>query len=314
MKRFGLVMGLVLLFIISMFIGTHDLTLSGLLEGDSTQWFLLRKTRLPRNIALVLAGGMISISGKTMQHLMQNKFVSPSTMGMMDSAKLGILFVMIFMPNHSVLARSFIAFLFAYLGVLLFLRLSKVLPKGDQMILPLTGIMFGNILGAVASFFAYQFQLVQNMSSWLQGNFATVMEGSYELIYVTIPIFILLYVFAYQITIAGLGETAATSLGINYQFLQRIIFGLVALGSSSVLLMVGTIPFLGVVVPNVVSFIYGDNLKNSLFPTVLFGSSFLLFCDILSRVLIAPYEIPISVVAGVIGGILFLYFLIRRRT
>ncbi|UJF16012.1 iron chelate uptake ABC transporter family permease subunit [Jeotgalibaca sp. MA1X17-3] len=314
MKRIGLVMVLLLLFFVSMFIGTHELTFSGLLEGDSTQWFLLRKTRLPRNIALVLAGGMLSISGKTMQHLMQNKFVSPSTMGMMDSAKLGILFVMIFMPNHSILVRSFIAFVFAYVGVILFLRLSKVLPKGDQMILPLTGIMFGNILGAVASFFAYQFQLVQNMSSWLQGNFATVMEGSYELLYVTIPVFILLYVFAYQITIAGLGETTATSLGINYQLLQRMIFCLVALGSSSVLLMVGTIPFLGVVVPNIVSLIYGDHLKNSLLPTVIFGSSFLLFCDILSRVLIAPYEIPISVVAGVIGGILFLYFLIRRRT
>ena len=248
-----------------------------------------------------------------MQHLMQNKFVSEGTIGMMDSARLGILIVMIFLPNSSILTRSFAAFVFAYVGVLLFLSLSKVLPKGDPMILPLTGVMFGNIIGAIATFLAYQFQVVQNISSWLQGNFATVMEGSYELIYVTIPVFILLYFLGYQITIAGLGSELSTNLGLNHQRLQWIVFALVALGSSSVLLMVGAIPFLGVVVPNLVSLFYGDHFKNTMGLTAIFGAIFLLVCDIIARVLIAPYEIPVSVVVGVIGGALFLFLLMRRR-
>ncbi|MFZ2670883.1 MAG: iron chelate uptake ABC transporter family permease subunit, partial [Enterococcus aquimarinus] len=104
-----------------------------------------------------------------------------------------------------------------------------------------------------------------------------------------------------------------TNLGLNHQRLQWIVFALVALGSSSVLLMVGAIPFLGVVVPNLVSLFYGDHFKNTMGLTAIFGAIFLLVCDIIARVLIAPYEIPVSVVVGVIGGALFLFLLMRRR-
>lgn len=313
MKKSYLFLLLLILTILSLFVGVHGVSITGLLEGDEIERMLFIKTRFPRTISLILAGGMLSVGGKIMQHLMQNKFVSEGTIGMMDSARLGILIVMIFLPNSSILTRSFAAFVFAYVGVLLFLSLSKVLPKGDPMILPLTGVMFGNIIGAIATFLAYQFQVVQNVSSWLQGNFATVMEGSYELIYVTIPVFILLYFLGYQITIAGLGSELSTNLGLNHQRLQWIVFALVALGSSSVLLMVGAIPFLGVVVPNLVSLFYGDHFKNTMGLTAIFGAIFLLVCDIIARVLIAPYEIPVSVVVGVIGGALFLFLLMRRK-
>ena len=313
MKKSYLFLLLLILTILSLFVGVHGVSITGLLEGDEIERMLFIKTRFPRTISLILAGGMLSVGGKIMQHLMQNKFVSEGTIGMMDSARLGILIVMIFLPNSSILTRSFAAFVFAYVGVLLFLSLSKVLPKGDPMILPLTGVMFGNIIGAIATFLAYQFQVVQNISSWLQGNFATVMEGSYELIYVTIPVFILLYFLGYQITIAGLGSELSTNLGLNHQRLQWIVFALVALGSSSVLLMVGAIPFLGVVVPNLVSLFYGDHFKNTMGLTAIFGAIFLLVCDIIARVLITPYEIPVSVVVGVIGGALFLFLLMRRK-
>lgn len=313
MKKSYLFLLLLILTIISLFVGVHGVSITGLLEGDEIERMLFIKTRFPRTISLILAGGMLSVGGKIMQHLMQNKFVSEGTIGMMDSARLGILIVMIFLPNSSVLTRSLAAFVFAYVGVLIFLSLSKVLPKGDPMILPLTGVMFGNIIGAIATFLAYQFQVVQNVSSWLQGNFATVMEGSYELIYVTIPVFILLYFLGYQITIAGLGSELSINLGLNHQRLQWIVFALVALGSSSVLLMVGAIPFLGVVVPNLVSLFYGDHFKNTMGLTAIFGAIFLLVCDIIARVLIAPYEIPVSVVVGVIGGALFLFLLMRRK-
>ncbi|MHC5267838.1 ABC transporter permease [Enterococcus sp. LJL98] len=313
MKKRYLFLLLLVLTGISLFVGVHGVSILGLIHGDDMQRMLFLKTRIPRTVSLILAGGMLSVGGKIMQHLMQNKFVSEGTIGMMDSARLGILFVMIFLPNSSILTRSVGAFLFAYVGVLLFLSLSKILPKGDPMILPLTGVMFGNIIGAIATFLAYQFQLVQNVTSWLQGNFSTVMEGSYELIYLTIPVFILLYILGYQITIAGLGSELATNLGLNHQRLQWIVFALVALGSSSVLIMVGNIPFLGVVVPNLVSLFYGDHLKDTLGVTAIFGGIFLLFCDILARILIAPYEIPVSVVVGILGGALFLFLLLRRR-
>lgn len=312
MKKISIIV-LFLLIIGSIFVGLHDVTLSGILSGDPLAWLLLSQTRLPRTISLVLAGGTLGVCGMIMQHMMQNRFVSANTIGMMDSARLGILLVMLFLPDSSILLRSGVAFLFAYAGVLLFLHLSRWLPKKDPMILPLTGVMFGNIVGSLASFFAYQFQLVQNVSSWLQGNFSTIMQGSYELLYITVPVFFLLYYLAYQITIAGLGETMAKNLGVEYGRLQLVVFALVALASSSVLIMVGNLPFLGVVVPNLVSLFYGDHLKDTLGMTAIIGSIFLLICDIIARLVIAPYELPVSVVVGVLGGACFLFLLIRRN-
>jgi len=229
LKKIGLLLILILLVGCSLLVGTHELSLSGLQQGDPNHWLVLVKVRLPRTISLIIAGGIISLCGKIMQHMMQNKFVASESIGLSDSARLGILLVMLFLPNASNLIRTTAAFVFAYAGVLFFLFLSQFLPKKDPMMLPLTGVMFGNIIGAISSFLAYRFQLVQNVSSWLQGNFATIMAGQYELLYLTIPVFGLLYLLAYEITIAGLGESAAKSLGINYLFLRFAVFTLSSL-------------------------------------------------------------------------------------
>lgn len=314
MKKIGLFVLLLLLIVSSIFVGVKDISLTQLFQWDSQQQLVLVTTRVPRTISLVIAGSTISISGLIMQHLTQNKFVSPSTAGTMDSARLGILVVMIFFPSAPLLFRSFVAFLFAFGGTLVFIYLTRFLPAKNQVMIPLIGVMFGNIIGSIATFFAYQFQLVQNMSSWLQGNFSTVMKGNYELLYLTIPLLIVTYLFAYRFTVVGMGEDLATNLGLNYQQIQLFGLGIVALSSAVVLIMVGNIPFLGVIVPNLVSMRYGDHMKHTLAITAVGGSIFLLACDILARVVIAPYEVPVSVVVGVLGSFIFIALLMRRKT
>lgn len=304
----------VILAVISVFVGAGNLDLSGLSAGDPQHWLLLYETRLPRTISLILAGGMLSVCGLVLQKIMQNPFVSTNAIGMVDASRLGILLVMLFLPNASLALRSIVAFVFSYLGVLLFLVLSRLLPKGDVFILPLTGMMFGNVVGAVASFFGYQFRLVQNMSSWLQGNFATVMKADHQLIYLTIPVFVLLFFLLHKIMVLSLGEELAQNFGLNVKRLQFLLLALVALGSTAVLIMVGSVPFLGIVVPNLVALKFGDHLKNTLFMTGVVGSGLLLLCDIIARLVIRPYEVPVSVVMGILGGLLFLVLLMRRRT
>lgn len=313
LRKRGIFFTLFLLSALSLFIGVKDLMLQALLQGDAQQWLILLTTRLPRTISLILAGATMSICGLIMQHLTQNKFVSPTTAGTMDSARLGILLVMLFLPNASTTVRTFSAFVFAFLGTMVFLGLSRLLPTKDPIFLPLLGVMFGNIVGSVATFFAYQFQLIQNMSSWLQGNFSLVTKGSYELLYLTIPLFFIIYFFAYFFTIVGLGEDVAISLGIHYQLTQLAGIGLVAAASGLVLIMVGSVPFLGVIVPNIVSLIYGDHVKQNLWITALSGSLFLMTCDILSRIVIAPYEVPVSLTVGILGSLIFIYLLVRRK-
>lgn len=243
---------------------------------------------------------------------MQNKFVSPNTAGTMDSAKLGIVFVMIFLPNAPLLMRTSVAFGFAFLGTCLFLLLSRYLPSQNTILIPLVGIMFGNIVGSIATFFAYQHQLLQNMASWLQGNFSIVMRGNYELLYLSIPLFIVIYLFAYQFTIMAAGQEMATNLGISYQKMRLFGIGIIALSSSIVLVSVGNIPFLGIIVPNLVSLKFGDQMKNNLPLTAYFGASFLLICDMIGRLVIAPYEISVSLVVGVLGSVCFIALLLKE--
>ena len=313
MRKIGILLVLFLLSALSIFIGVKDLVLQALFQGDSQQWLILATTRVPRTVSLILAGATMSICGLIMQQLTQNKFVSPTTAGTMDSARLGILLVMLFLPNASTTVRTLAAFIFAFLGTMVFLGLSRLLPTKEPIFLPLLGVMFGNIVGSVATFFAYQFQLIQNMSSWLQGNFSLVAKGSYELLYLTIPLFLVIYLFAYYFTIVGLGEDVAITLGVNYRLIQTLGIGLVAAASGLVLIMVGTVPFLGVIVPNIVSLIYGDHVKQNLWITAVSGSLFLMVCDILSRIVISPYEIPVSLTVGILGSLIFIYLLVGRK-
>lgn len=313
MRHKWLIVLFVLLSLGSLFIGVSNVQLAELMhfEGQSTQLFLA--TRFPRTICLILVGATSSTCGLIMQHLTQNRFVSPTTAGTMDSARLGILVVMLFLPNAPLLMRSAVAFLFAFAGTLVFLSFSRLFPQKNQLMLPLIGVMLGNIIGSVATFFAYQYQLVQNMSSWLQGNFATIMRGNYELLYVTVPLLVVIYLFAYQFTIVGLGESFAMNLGMDYRKMQLLGIGLVSLASAIVLIMVGMVPFLGVIIPNITAKIYGDQVHKNLGVNALMGSVFLLFCDIIARIVIYPYEIPVSVIVGILGSIIFLYLLLRGK-
>lgn len=313
MKKVAWAVLLLLLIGASLFVGAKPISLSQLIQGNASQQLVLVATRIPRTVSLIIAGSTISICGLIMQHLTQNKFVSPGTAGTTDSARLGIVIVMLFFPNAPLIFRSLVAFLFALGGTILFIFLIRFLPAKNQLMVPLVGVMFGNIVGSIATFFAYQFNLVQNMTSWLQGNFSTVMKGDYELIYLTVPLLFITYVFAYRFTIAGMGEDLATNLGLNYQLTQLLGLAIVALASALVLIMVGNIPFLGVIIPNLVAMRYGDYLKNTLAATALTGSAFLLICDLIARIVIAPYEVPVSVIVGIIGSFIFLGLLLRKE-
>lgn len=310
-KKGSLFFILILLAVSSLFIGVQSISLRDIFNLTDTQRLVLWSTRVPRTVSLIIAGATSSVCGLIMQHLTQNKFVSPTTAGTMDSARLGILVAMVFFPNGSNLSRSFVAFIFAFIGTLVFIQLVQRLPQKNQVMVPLVGLMFGNIVGSVVTFFAYQLQLIQNMSSWLQGNFATITRGGYELVYLTVPLLILAYFYAYHFTVAGMGKDLATGIGMNYQLIQLFGLGIVSLASSIILVTIGGLPFLGVIVPNIVSLFYGDQMKSTLWVAASAGSIFLIICDIIARVVIQPYEVPVSLVVGVIGSIIFIVLLLK---
>ena len=277
------------------------------------QWQVMMISRIPRLASIIIAGVSMSIAGLIMQQLSRNKFVSPTTGGTDDSARLGIMVAMIVLPSASTMEKMLIAFGFALAGTYVFMKILDRIKFKDTIFIPLVGLMFGNVINSVTTFFAYKHDLIQNLTSWLQGSFSLVMSGRYELLYLSLPLLVLAYMYAGKFTIAGMGEEFSVNLGMNHKLVVNIGLIIVSLVSVLVILTIGTIPFLGLVIPNIVTLYMGDNLKNSLLHTAIMGAVFVLACDIIGRLLIYPYEIPISLTVGVIGSAIFLYMLIRRR-
>ncbi|WP_048716902.1 ABC transporter permease [Bacillus sp. 522_BSPC] len=305
---------LIVLSTISLFVGVIDINPKNIFHLTADQKEILLISRFPRLISIIIAGVSLSICGLIMQQISRNKFVSPTTAGTMDWARLGILVALMLFTGESPIIKMTIAFVFALGGTFLFMRILNMIKFKDAIFIPLIGLMLGNIVSSITTFFAMKYDLIQNMSSWLQGDFSLIMAGRYELLYISIPVVIIAYLYANKFTIAGMGEDFSINLGLNHKRVVNIGLIIVALVSSVVLLTVGMIPFLGLIIPNIVSLYRGDNLKNSLTHTALLGAVFVLFCDILGRVIIYPYEISIGVMVGVIGSGIFLYLLLRRKT
>jgi iron complex transport system permease protein len=280
---------------------------------DEDQVHILTASRFPRLISIIIAGMSMSIAGLIMQQLSRNKFVSPTTAGTLDSARLGILVSLMLFTSASPFVKMLVAFAFALLGTFIFMKILDRIKFKDAIFIPLVGLMFGNIIGSITTFFALKEDLVQNMSSWLQGNFSMMIQGRYELLYISIPIVLVAYLYANKFTIAGMGEEFSVNLGLNHRQVVNIGLVIVALVTTVVVLTVGMIPFLGLIIPNIVTIYQGDHLKKSLSHTALMGAIFVLICDIFGRVIIYPYEIPIGVTVGVIGSGIFLYLIMRRK-
>jgi len=313
MKLRYLIIPLIILSVISIFIGVSSLSPLDLLNLSEEQVEILLVSRLPRLISIIIAGASMSIAGLIMQQLSKNKFVSPTTAGTLDSARFGVLVSLMLFTAASPLLKIGISFAFALVGTFIFMKILEKIKFKDPVFIPLVGLMFGSIIDSMATFFAYKNDLIQNMTSWMQGDFSMIMSGNYELLYVSIPTLIIAYLYANKFTIAGMGEEFSKNLGLNYRQVVNLGLIIAALVTSSVVLSVGVIPFLGLIIPNIVTIYQGDHLKNNLIHTALLGALFVLVCDIIGRVIIYPYEIPINLTVGVIGSGIFIYLLLRRK-
>ena len=299
--------------VISLFVGVSDVPLPPLLNGtaDARAIEVLVVSRIPRTLALVLAGASMAIAGLVMQMVVRNRFVEPSTTGTSESAALGFLVVTLLAPGWPLIAKMAVAAVFALGGTALFLRILRAVPLRDVLLVPLVGIMLGGIIGALTAFIAYRANLMASLLAWNMGDFSGVIRGRYELLWIGLVCCVAAYIAADRFTVAGMGKDFTTNLGLNHRRVMTLGLVIVSLVSAVVLVSVGSIPFLGLIVPNVVSLTVGDNMRRSVPWVAVGGAGMVLVCDIAGRLIRFPYEIPISVVMGVTGAVIFLYLLLR---
>ena len=296
----------------SLFVGVLDMNVSGLLSGDADQWLTLLASRLPRLLAILCTGAGMSVAGLIMQQLCMNKFVSPTTGATIQSAQLGVLIAMVFVPTAGIWGRSLFAFVAATLGTWIFVWFIQRIQFKDVVMVPLVGIMFGNVITGITNFIAFQYDMNQALSTWLVGHFSLVLRGRYELVFLTGPLIIAAFVFANHFNIVGMGKNFSKNLGVNY---NAVLFGgltIAALITAAVVSTVGSISYIGLIVPNIVAMFKGDKIRGALVDTALFGALFVLVCDLLARAVIAPYELPIELIVGIVGSLVFIGLLIYR--
>lgn len=297
--------------ILSLFVGVSQLSITQIFHLTADQQNILITSRIPRTVSIIISGSSLALAGLIMQQMMQNKFVSPTTAGTMEWAKLGILISLIFFPQAHILIKLLFAMVLSIGGTFFFMKLIQIIRFKDVIFVPLLGIMIGGIVSSLTTFVALRTNALQSIGNWLNGNFAIITSGRYEVLYLSIPLLILTYIFANYFTIAGMGKDFSHNLGVNYDRIMMFGLTITATMTALVVVTVGTLPFLGLIVPNIVSIYRGDHLKNALPHTAVLGAIFVLVSDILGRVIVYPYEINIGLTIGVFGTLIFLVMLFK---
>ena len=317
MKKYlsTIVLGMILLVlaVYSLFIGVTDIQLGSLLTGaDAMELKIFLLARIPRLLAILCTGVGMSVAGLIMQQLCMNKFVSPSTGATIQSAQFGILLSLVFFPKIGLWGRVLLAFAMAIVGTWIFVWFIQQIPFKNTVLVPLVGIMFGNVLGGITNFIAYKFEVTQQLSGYFVGSFALIIKGTYELVWLAIPLVTLAFLFANHFNIVGMGKDFSQNLGVNYKLVLFIGLTISAMITASVVTIVGQISYIGLIVPNIVAMFKGDKIQGTLVDTALLGALFVLVTDMIARVVIMPYELPIELVVGMIGSVLFIGMLIYK--
>lgn len=295
------------LLVLSLFTGQYDIFNA----EDGAEMFAI--TRIPRTLALVLAGAAMAMCGLVMQLLTQNRFVEPTTTGTTEWAGLGLLTVMIVFPHASITARMIGAVVAAFIGTMVFFLFLRRVSLRSSLIVPIVGIMLGAVVGSVSTFLALQTDMLQSLGVWFAGSFTSVLRGQYEMLWIVAIVGVAVFIVADRFTVAGLGEEISTNVGLNYNRVILLGTALIAIASGVVTVVVGNLPFLGLIVPNIVSMFRGDDLRSNLPWVCLLGIAIVTVCDLVSRTIIAPFEVPVSLILGVIGAVVFIGLLLKQR-
>lgn len=310
LRRLGLplaALGVAGLVALSLVVGVYDLGSDAF--GAELFWI----TRVPRTAALVLAGCGMALAGLVMQVLTRNRFVEPTTTGTAEWAGLGLLLTTLLVPEWGLPGRMIVASLTAFGGTLVFLAILQRLRLSSSLVVPLVGIMLGAVVSAGTTYLAVSTNQLQMLGTWFLGSFTSVVRGRYEVLWVIAILVVAIFLLANRLTVAGLGRDVAVSVGLHYGRTVLLGTALVAVATGVTTVAIGFLPFIGLVVPNLVTMWRGDDLRRNLPWVCLGGVALVVACDILGRVVRMPFEVPVAMMLGLVGAAVFIGFLLRMR-
>ncbi len=276
--------------------------------------------RLPRVLAAALVGSGLALAGVVFQALLRNPLASPDTLGVSAGAALGAVLAITFNADFSLLGVSAIplATLAGSLGALAIVYgLSAARRRGaSSMVLLLAGVTLTTLLGALTTFVRYLADFTQTLQTvrWLMGSLDV---GSYGPIGAAlVPLTLACAGFATLprvLDLLSVGAESAAARGVNVPRAEKIALASASLATGAAVSLAGPLSFVGIIVPHLVRLLVGADHRLVLPAAALFGSAFLIGCDLVARTAFAPAELPVGVVTAIIGGPVFLWLLFRRQ-
>ena len=311
---------LVLLFgviLLSLSIGEISIPISEfwqtLQDKNSMGYSVLAYIRIPRTLLGFAIGGGLSLAGTILQGIYRNPLVEPYTLGISGGASLGVTFAIITgmqALGFLVLPLAGFAGAFATIFLVYTLSIRQGAIQVNRMLL--IGVMISFISSSLMMFMmsVTKVENIHNIVFWTMGS---LNESNHTMILVMVAVSILClllsYLFVTPLNALRLGEDKARHLGINTGTTIRILFIITSLLTGACIPVGGIIGFVGLVIPHIVRYIVGSDYRILLLSSFMSGGIFLIACDILSRVVVQPNELPIGVITGIIGGIVFIFLL-----
>ncbi len=309
--------------VLSLCVGSADIpvrAIPGLLlnNEESIQRSILLDIRLPRLILGIVVGGALSLAGTLLQGMFRNPLVEPYTLGISGGASLGVCLNILFKWDHviGVIAYPISGFAGAA-GVILavyFLSLNAGSLKTNNMLL--TGVMISFVSSSLVMLLMAisRSEDIHTIVLWIMGSLDV---PDMTLVWIVsagvLTGLIISFFFCLDLNALALGEEEAASLGINVDRTKRWLFILASLLTGLSVSVTGIIGFVGLIVPHLMRIITGADHRLLIIVSFLAGSSFLVSCDVVARTIIAPLELPVGVITGIIGGTVFIYALGRKQ-
>lgn len=273
--------------------------------------------RLPRVLAAALVGGTLAAAGVIFQGLLRNPLATPYTLGVSTGSALGAMLAITFGASLPFVGITSASLAGSLIAVLIVYFLARARHAGlSTTVLLLAGVTLNAFFSALILFIEYLSDFAQTFRAmrWLMGNLDVVgyasIIGALPFITFAFAVFVWL---ARPLNLLSLGADAAGTRGVNVTSVHRWAFFSGSIATGAAVAIGGPIGFVGIIVPHLVRLVVGSDHRLVLPASTFLGAGFLVACDTLARIVLAPLELPVGVITAIIGGPFFLWMLIRKR-
>lgn len=305
--------------------GTTDISIAKIFrilflrDGDSTEYNIIWKIRLPRLLMAAILGGALSLSGFMLQTFFENPIAGPFMLGISSGAKMMVALAMIYLLQFFHTISSYTLILAAFAGSLMATGFILLISRriNHMATLLVAGIMIGYICNAVTDFvvtFAEDSDIV-NLRGWSLGSFSGMSWGNVQVAAFIVCVAVgFTFLLSKPIGAYQLGEAYAQSMGVNIKVFRVALILLSSILSATVTAFAGPISFVGIAVPFLVKHSLNTAKPIVVIPaTFLGGAVFCMMCDLIARTAFAPLELNISTVTSIFGAPVVIFMMLTKR-